>query len=184
MRKFNLYSLILLVTLTVFSFSTVEAQDAMPQTDAPIEKGGNKRRAELLEELGLSPAQMQQFRRINGDRRPQMRAAQQRLKEATRALDEAVYADAPDESMIQMRIREAQAAQAEVIKIRSLTELAVRRILTAEQLTRFRDTRRRFEASVEERRLNKKENRMENKPNRRFGNRRQQRQRANMPPNN
>lgn len=184
MRIFNLFNLISVVMLTAFVFSTVKAQDTTTQTDAPIQNGGNKRRAELLEELGLSPAQMQQFRRINGEKRPQMRAAQQRLREATRSLDEAVYADAPDESTIQMRIREAQAAQAEVIKIRSLSELAVRRILTAEQLTRFRETRRRFEASVEEKRLNKKENRMLNKPNRRLGNRRQQRQRANMPPNN
>ena len=170
-----------LAFLTVSSFSTVRAQNEMPPEGAPDQRAAGNRRADVLQELGLSREQMQQYRRINGERRPAMRAAQQRFKEATRALDQAVYADAPDEADIQIRIKEAQAAQAEVIKIRSLTELAVRRILTAPQLTRFRDARRRFEAAVEERRMNNKENRRLNAPNRRFGNRRQ---RTNQQPNN
>lgn len=174
MKKFNLFSLIFLAVLTAFSFSNAKAQNAPAQTDAQDGKAAGNRRAELLDELGLSPEQMQQFRRINGEKRPAMRAAQQRFKEANRALDQAVYADAPDESAIQMRIKDVQAAQGEVIKIRSLTELAVRRILTAEQLTRFREVRRRFEASTDENQSNKKENRRLNQSNRSgFRNRRQ-----------
>lgn len=174
MKKFNLFSLIFLTVLTAFSFSIVRAQNAPAQTDAPDGKAVGNRRARLLDELGLSPEQMQQFRRINGEKRPAMRAAQQRLKEANRALDQAVYADAPDENAIQMRIKDVQAAQGEVIKIRSLTELAVRRILNAEQLNRFREARRRFESASDENQLNKKENRRLNQPNRGgFRNRRQ-----------
>lgn len=174
MKKANL---ILSAILTVFLFSAAKAQTEMPPPDAADERPAatGNRRADLLRELGLSGEQMRQWRRINNERRPAMRAAQQRFKEATRALDRAVYADAIDEADVQTRIREAQAAQAEVVKIRTLTELAVRKILTAQQLTRFRDARRRFEAALEERRLENRENRRMNAPDRRFDNRRRQR---------
>ncbi len=178
MKKFNL---IFLVILTVFSLSEVKAQQNEPPADAPNQTGERVRRADLLAELGLTPAQTRQFRRINADNRPAMRAAQQRLKEANSALDQAVYADAADEAAIQSRIKEAQAAQADVIRIRTQAELAVRRILTAEQLLKFREARRRFEAANEDRRTQKRQNRMLNAPNRRFGNRRQ---RTSVPPNN
>lgn len=172
--------------LAAFSFASIRAQNQIA-TDSPGEETAVKtggKRAEILERLGLSSEQMQQFRRVNGENRPRMRQAQQRLQEANRALDEAVYADAADEAFIQTRLKEVQSAQAEVIKIRTLNELAVRRILNHEQLTRFREARRNFNAALGERRMNKKENRMLNAPNRRLGNRRGQRQRANTPPNN
>lgn len=179
MKKYNL---LFLLILTVCALTTVKAQ-TQTTTNQPVEENSVKeRRGDLLEKLGLTADQIQQFRRVNAEKRPQMRAAQQRLKAATRALDEAVYADAPDEAEVQNRIKEAQTAQAEVIKIRSLTEFAVRRILTAEQLTRFREARRRFEAAVEERRTIKKENRMSDTPG---GDRlRNARRRVNSPPNN
>lgn len=180
MKNFNLFGLFFTALLTAFSFSAVSAQVAAP-ADAPNESGAANRRADLLDELGLTPEQRRRFRSVNSEQRPAIRAAQQRLREATRALDEAVYSDALDEPLVQTRIKETQAAQAEVIRIRTMTEFAVRRILTAEQLTRFREARRRFEAAVEERRASKKENRMLDAPNRRFGNRRR---RATAPPNN
>lgn len=183
MKRFYLLNLIFTIALTVFSAAAVKAQNAMTNDTPDDANGAANRRADSLRELGLSAEQMQQFRRINAEKRPAMRLAQQRLKEATRALDEAVYADAPDESNVQTRIKESQAAQSEVIRIRSMTELAVRRILTAEQLGRFREARRRFEAAQQERRMDKKENRMMNAPNRGgFRNRRQRR--INAAPNN
>lgn len=177
MKKYHLFNLFFLAALALFSLTSIKAQNDAA-AGAPNETVNGNRRADLLDELGLTAEQMQQYRRINADKRPLMRAAQQRLKQANRALDLAVYADAPDENEVQLRIKEVQTAQAEVVKIRSVTELAVRRILTAPQLIKFRDARRRFVESVEERRANKRENTRSNAPNRRFGNRRQRRAQA------
>ncbi len=64
---------------------------------------------------------------------------------------------------------EAQAAQAEVIKIRSMNELAVRRILTAEQITKFRVFREQFMQKMNDRKNQKRNSRLKNFPNRPFG---------------
>jgi Spy/CpxP family protein refolding chaperone len=99
-----------------------------------------------------------------------VREAQQKWREANRRLDQAIYADNADETEIQARLKDAQAAQAELIKIRSATEFAVRQILTPDQLVKFRDIRRRFMERMEN--LPKRlKNRSLNTPNRELLNR-------------
>ncbi len=171
MKKINLFKFIFVVLAMIFTFSTVKAQDETlsAPADALARKDTQKQRPKLLDVLGLTQDQMQQFRRINMDKKPALREAQQRLRAANRSLDEAIYADNVDETEIQIRMKEVQTAQAEVIKIRSLTELAIRRILTAEQLTRFRGISRQFAETLDKRR---NQNRPLNAPNRRFNNRR------------
>ena len=75
---------------------------------------------------------------------PQARALNQRLNQARRALDEAIYSDAVDEALIEQRARDVAEAQAALVRLRAQTELRVRRVLTPEQLQTFR--RLRFEA--------------------------------------
>jgi len=107
---------------------------------------------------------------LNADKKPLIREAQMRLRQANRNLDQAIYADNVDETEIAARMKELQLAQAEVIKIRSLTELAVRKILTPEQLIKFREIRRQFAERLENRQ-NQLKNRMTDAPNRRRNNR-------------
>ena len=114
--------------------------DRRPMAGQP---GDMKR--ELMGQLGLTDEQMQQVRRMNMSRRPLMREAQMRLRQATRALDDAIYAEQLNEAEVQDRLREFQSAQADVGKVRFDTELAMRKILTPEQLVRFRELRQRFE---------------------------------------
>ena len=114
--------------------------DGRPMAGQP---GDLKR--DLMGQLGLSPEQMQQIRRMNMTRRPLIRDAQMHLREAMRALDDAIYAEQLNEADVQTRLREFQLAQSEVGKVRFETELAVRKILTPEQLVRFREMRQRFE---------------------------------------
>ena len=102
-------------------------------------------RGNLLRQLGLSREQIEQIRRIQGERGPEIRDAQRRFRQANRALDEAIYADDVNETEVQARLRDVQTAQAEVQRLRYLNELAVRRVLTSEQLVRFRELRDRFE---------------------------------------
>lgn len=144
MRKFRFFSLI--VALFVFGFANAEtrAQEEMPPEDErpPLERPA--RRPNLLQELNLSREQIQQIRRINQAHRPLMQEARRRFREANRALDQAIYADSPNDADVQARMKEVQLAQAEIIKIRTTSELAIRKILTPEQLVKFRELRERF----------------------------------------
>ena len=150
MKNLKIFNLIFTFALLTFSFSVVSAQDESP-ADSPKPQFDRPHRPNLLQELGLSQEQMQEIKRLNADKKPIIREAQARLRQANRNLDEAIYADNIAETEIQARVKEVQIAQAEVIKIRSLTELAVRKILTPEQLTKFREMRRRFAERMENR---------------------------------
>ena len=147
-RIFTKFGLVAAV-LGVFACSAM-AQDNKP-TDQPQDpqRAENNRppdaRSNMLRQLGLSREQMQELRRINKERKPTMQEAQSRLRLATRSLDESIYADQVNEADVQARLKEMQSAQAEVVKNRTMNELAVRRILTPDQLVRFREMRQRFE---------------------------------------
>jgi Spy/CpxP family protein refolding chaperone len=97
--------------------------------------------AVLLSQLNLTPAQVAQMREIREQSVPQAQALTRRLNQARRALDESIYSDAPDEALVEQRAREVAEAQAAVVRLRALTELRVRRVLTPEQLQTFRDLR-------------------------------------------
>ena len=137
MRKLAL-SIIAIAFLAVGAL----AQEAQPTSD--------EQRPNLLQQLGLTPDQARQIRQINQARKPMIDEAQGRVREANMALDKAIYADNVDESEVQARIADLQKAQAEVARIRFTNELAIRRVLTAEQLGRFRDLRQQFAARTRE----------------------------------
>ncbi|CAN5335451.1 hypothetical protein BH10ACI3_BH10ACI3_05960 [soil metagenome] len=156
MKAFNIFRIIISLTAIALFAAVGLGQDTKPTEsqpqDAPRSAVNQSPdvRANVLRQLGLSPEQVQQIRRATVARKPQMDAAQTRLREANRSLDEAIYADVVDEVVFRDRLKEAQLAQAEVAKIRFMSELAVRRILTPDQLVRFRELRERFEKAREE----------------------------------
>lgn len=129
----------------------------------------------LLTSLNLTPEQLSQMRIIRQETERVGRPLTQRVRQARRALDQAIYSDNADESLIELRARELAQAQAEATRLRALTELRVRRVLTPEQLGKLREMRR--QAQIEQR-----QNRREGlgaRPRRRtlrdaFNNRRQQ----------
>ena len=107
--------------------------------------------ANLLGQLGLSNDQVQQIRQMNAARKPMVEAANKRLREANRNLDQAIYGDVPvDPADFDARLKEFQSAQADVARIRFESELNVRRILTPEQLVKFRDIRRRAAEAIKQ----------------------------------
>ena len=167
MKNFNFFTLTFISFLVMLSFSTVWGQE---QSSSPEQTVDQKGRPNLLAELDLSPEQIRQIRRLNRERQPLVRAARQRMREANLALDQAIYADTTDEAIIQTRLKEAQTAQSEFIKMRSLTEFAVRKILTPEQLIKFREVRLKFmDDALESRRENTRKRRLNNS-NQRFNN--------------
>lgn len=143
--------LIFLFAAILFASTGVFAQDGPPAErprDARFAPPGgpppDDMRPNILQELGLTREQFQSVRRLNADRKPLEQAARQRFQEANRALNMAIYGDSVDDAAFRTRLSEFQAAQAELARIKFSKELEIRKLLTPEQLVRFREIRRRF----------------------------------------
>lgn len=141
-----------LVLSVVFLFSlnapvVAQSEDetgAIPQVDGRRERRRERaggRGDGLMERLNLSPEQREQIRTIRRQTNAEARAIAQRLRQARRALDEAVYLENADESVIETRAREVATAQAAAVRLRAITELKIRRLLTPEQLNTLREIR-------------------------------------------
>lgn len=166
-RRAALYTALAL-SLLLIVFAGVEAraqssgEEAQQQSDpaqatgAPVEQPRDPLRA-----LNLTPDQLQQIRAIRVENRDEWRAVRQRQAEALRALDEAIYSDNVNESLLEERARELGAAQAAVARMRALTELKIRRVLTPEQLNTLRAMRQQARAAQRETR---QENRLNARP--------------------
>lgn len=150
--------LILAVALLLLGILPAYGQDDPPPRNDFVAESGDadtpNRRNILRRELQLSDQQMVMIRRINLETRPKMAEAQTRLKLLRQELDAAIYADDLNEDQLRERVRSVIEAEAEVTRIRAMSEVAVRKVLTPEQLVRFRELRQRFARQTEERRQN------------------------------
>ena len=175
------YTKLFLFLLAVVMSGTLTAfgQDGPPPPDdarPPLDRLDD-RRPNLLAELGLSPDQVQQLRRMNQGRRPEMMRAQRRVGEANKALDDAIYADTFSEADYQARLKEWQTAQAEVGRLRFENELSIRKVLTPEQLVKFRSVRDEFFAKQRRENMQRRRDARDGRGGRGFAPRR------NAPPN-
>ncbi|MCO6512380.1 MAG: periplasmic heavy metal sensor [Aridibacter famidurans] len=138
----NILTAVLFVLVTgAFAFG----QDDPPGNDFVANETDRPERADILRrELQLSPEQMRKIRFLNAEMRPRMRDAQLAFRIARRDLDEAIYADELNEEELRLKMRAVNEAQAEVNRLRAFSEVAVRKILSPEQLVRFRQLRQRF----------------------------------------
>lgn len=140
-RNFLFAAIFVLVAGCIFAFG----QDDTPGNDFVANGTERLDRADILRrELQLSPEQMRKIRVLNAEMRPRMRDAQHAFRTARRDLDEAIYADELNEEELRLKVSAVNEAQAEVNRLRTYSEVAVRKILSAEQLVRFRQLRRRF----------------------------------------
>lgn len=131
-----------------------------PQHDVAAPSPGGRdgvggRRGDPLRALNLNPDQLREIRAIREQNREEWRAVRHRLAEASRALDEAVYADQINEALIEERAREVGAAQAAVARMRAVTELRIRRVMTPEQLNTLRTMREQARAEARVRQENR-----------------------------
>ena len=124
-----------LIVLVLSAYSISYAQDpqsnSAPPQDAP----------DLLGRLRLSPDQIQRIRLIQRDTKDERATIQQRLREANRALEESLDAENVDESVIDQRMQDVNAAQNAQLRLRIQTELRIRRILNPEQRAMLKDIR-------------------------------------------
>lgn len=114
-----------------------------------VEPAQTRTQANQIPDLGplnLTPDQIQRIRTIYAELRDQRQAANQRLRQAQRALGEAIESPTPNEALIDQRSHEVADAQAATIRLRSLTEARVLQVLTPEQRIRLREMRQRNQA--------------------------------------
>jgi hypothetical protein len=137
------------------------AQDQQPQA-APIDP---------IEQLHLMPEQRLRIRAIREETKHERAAINQRLREANFALEQALDAENPNEALLEQRLRDAAAAQAAVMRMRILTEVKIRRVLTQEQLITLRTLRLQARGLMRHQNQNPRTERQRNilRPNQRNG---------------
>jgi Spy/CpxP family protein refolding chaperone len=174
MKKINFLSLIFTCCLIALTFVNIKAQEEQPQTDNPNQAD---RPFKIFEELGLTREQIQQIRRINQERKPIMQQAQRNWRQANRALDLAIYADDSSDELVKDLTRQAQNAQSELLRERTSTEYLIRKVLTPEQLVKFRELREQIRQRINNLKKQNKQNTQSDEPQRplnRFGRRKNQ----------
>jgi Spy/CpxP family protein refolding chaperone len=130
----------------------VRAQTTMPQNPVETPQSQTKTPANQASqlpdfaELNLSADQIQKIRAINAEVKDQRQAAGMKLRQAQRALAEAVESPTANESLIEQRSHELADAQATTIRLRSLTEARILQVMTPEQRIRLREMRQRNQA--------------------------------------
>lgn len=163
----QLYNRVMML-LTVLAFSTVpsalgqanqQAGQPAGQTAEPQQRaiGGDP-----IQQLNLTPEQREQIRSIRENNKTERMAVNNQLRDANRALNEALNSENPDEALVEQRLRDLASAQAAAARMRVLTEIRIRRVLTKEQ----RDTLRALQAQAlenrrEQRQLNNAEQRQQ-----------------------
>jgi Spy/CpxP family protein refolding chaperone len=144
-----LFPLILLLAIIAVQ---VRAQTPTPQN--PVEPAQTQTQTQAnragqlpdFAELNLSADQIQKIRAINAEVKDQRQAAGIKLRQAQRALAEAVESPTPNEALIEQRSHELADAQANTIRLRSLTEARILQVMTPEQRIRVREIRQRNQA--------------------------------------
>lgn len=143
MRKVFL-SILFLIAASAISAEQISAQSAAPDNKANTERRAGKRRPNLFQELGVTAEQREQIRDLRKQGRDEFTAAQRKLREANKALDAAIYSDALDEQLVEQLIAERNEAEAALSRLKTMSELSLRKILTPEQVAKFREIRSRF----------------------------------------
>ena len=141
-RAFRILIALALLTSALAVHTRAQTQDQQ-NTNAQTQ---TTQADQMLGPLNLSPDQIQKIRGINAELRDERQAANFRLRTAQRALAEAIQSPTPDEALIAQRSKEVADAQANTIRLRSLTEARVLQVLTPEQRVKLREIRQRNQA--------------------------------------
>lgn len=155
MKRTN-HLIVLLAMVVMLAGGAVKAQtNQEPANTAPAQPPQQPAENAMsdLRQLGLMPEQIQKIRAINFELKDQRQAAGMKLRQAQRALAEAIESPTTNEALIEQRSREVAEAQANTIRLRSLTEARVLQVLTPEQRLKLREIRQRNLAEGRRRKL-------------------------------
>jgi len=128
-----------------------------------------------IRELNLSPEQRERIRAIRQQLQGDRATINQRLRETNRALEEALDADNPDENVVEQKLRDVSAAQSAAMRLRVLSEVRIRRVLTPDQLITLRTLRQNARGLRRERQRENMEMRRQERVDRQRGVQNQQR---------
>lgn len=129
---------ILLIFVILASFSLGYSQ-RVPPIVPPF--GPSTKSIEVLRELNLTLEQVRRIREVNRKFRPQILQAREKLQKANDSLNEAIYADSLNEKLVEERLKAFQEAYSNLTRLRIEAEVELRKILTQEQLEKFRQIR-------------------------------------------
>ena len=142
-------------------------------TPEPQQGGGG---GDPIRQLNLTPEQREQIRSIRQSNKEERAAINQRLRDANQALEETLDSEKPDEEVVEQRLRDVAAAQSAAMRMRILTEVRIRRVLTTEQLGILRTLRQQAHQIERERFRNERQQKrrealdgdrgLQNQPNR------------------
>jgi Spy/CpxP family protein refolding chaperone len=130
--------------MAVGSLQISAQSTAAPESKPKPERKTGEKRPDLFRELGVTREQLEQIRTLRRQGREEFTAAQKQLREANKALDAAIYSDVLDEQLIEQLISQRNEAEAAMSRLRTMSELNLRKILTPEQVVKFREIRSRF----------------------------------------
>ena len=134
-------TVVLLLAWVQASAQNPTTQDSVQRSEDQVSQGNQN--PDLTRPLNLTPEQVQKIRDINADVNDQRLAATIKVRQARRALADALESTTPNQPLIEQRSRELADAQADNIRLRSLIETRIQReVLTPEQRLRVREIRR------------------------------------------
>jgi Spy/CpxP family protein refolding chaperone len=142
MKRLIFTKLIFISAIICYSFSIVLAQ---PDPPPPGSQFAENRPPNLLQQLNLTKDQIQQLRVVNREWQPRLQKSQREFKAAQIDLDEAIYLDETSDEIINAKIEVVNATHSEMIRTRTMLQTLIRKILTKEQMERFRQLREDFQ---------------------------------------
>ena len=122
--------------------ATQQGQTDPAQT--PAVNQGNQ--APDLAQLNLTPEQIRKWRAINVELKEQQQTANLRLRNARRALAEAVESPTSNEELIKQRAKEVSEAQGATTQLQALRQSRILQMLTPEQRAKLREIRQQNQA--------------------------------------
>lgn len=149
-RAIAAFPFLLALLFLCFTAAPASAQEGGAADSGEAEQRAGNQGGDLVRTLGLTPEQIARIRMIREQNREEQQLANERLRDAQRALDEAIYSDNSSESLIEDKARELAAAQTTAARLRALRELRIRRVLTPDQLATLRSLR---QQQIRQRRL-------------------------------
>ncbi|MEP6706046.1 MAG: Spy/CpxP family protein refolding chaperone [Pyrinomonadaceae bacterium] len=144
---------VLLSSIALLGIATVAAGQQNPSAPPQTQNPQMNLQGDPIRQLNLSAEQVEKIRAIREQNKDERFALNQRLRRAQRALDEAIQADNSSEALIEQRAHDLAEAQADATRMRAITEIRIRRVLTPEQLIKLRTLRQQAQTLREEQRL-------------------------------
>ena len=150
MRTKTTNVLILLLTIIFILACTLVSVEAQTTTQQPQTQDATQTQTtqapNLQTQLGLTPDQIQKWRALNQELRPQEVAGNSKVREAKRALAEAMEASSPNEDLIKQRAKEFADAQSAMTQLQALRQARVLQILTPEQRVKLKEIKEKIQA--------------------------------------